>query len=210
MMLFNLDTKQFLPDYMPHDNGKWVEVESQTEIDNISLSITGGGEVWMENGKIKCSGKAPSQFHVFNLATKAFEISDEKQAALLSAQRAEVRAKINAKRDECVNGGVYVSAIDKWIDSDDQGRATLVEIKADFDLNGKDNTYTLICADNTAKTINFNEFKAVWDAAKTLKEKMFENAYMHKVLLEQSADPLNYDWSIGWATTYAESIKRGA
>ena len=66
-MLFNLDTKQFLPDYIPHDNnGQWVNVESQTEIDEISLSITGGGAVWIEDGKIKCSGKAPSPFHVFN------------------------------------------------------------------------------------------------------------------------------------------------
>ena len=50
MMLFNLDTKQFLPDYIPHDNnGQWVNVESQTEIDEISLSITGGGAVWIED-----------------------------------------------------------------------------------------------------------------------------------------------------------------
>ena len=88
MMLFNLDTKQFLPDYIPHDNnGQWVNVESQTEIDEISLSITGGGAVWIENGKIKCSGKAPSPFHVFNMATKSFELSKEKQTALLSEQR---------------------------------------------------------------------------------------------------------------------------
>ena len=85
MMLFNLDTKQFLPDYIPHDNnGQWVKVESQAEIDEISLSITGGGEVWIEDGKIKCSGKAPSQFHVFNMATKSFELSKEKQTALLA------------------------------------------------------------------------------------------------------------------------------
>ena len=84
-MLFNLDTKQFLPDYIPHDNnGQWVKVESQAEIDEISLSITGGGEVWIEDGKIKCSGKAPSQFHVFNMATKSFELSKEKQTALLA------------------------------------------------------------------------------------------------------------------------------
>lgn len=85
MMLFNLDTKQFLPDYIPHDNnGQWVKVESQEEIDEISLSITGGGEVWIEGGKIKCSGKAPSPLHVFNMATKSFELSKEKQTALLA------------------------------------------------------------------------------------------------------------------------------
>ena len=83
----------------------------------------------------------------------------------------------------------------------------MVEIKADFDLNGKDNTYTLICADNTAQVINFEEFKAVWNAAKTLKEKMYENAYIHKLLLEQSANPKDYNWSSGWSKTYQEHLE---
>lgn len=96
MMLFNLDTKQFLPDYIPHDNnGQWVNVESQTEIDEISLSITGGGAVWIENGKIKCSGKAPSPFHVFNMATKSFELSKEKQTALLADTQTRLIANID-------------------------------------------------------------------------------------------------------------------
>ena len=97
MMLFNLDTKQFLPDYIPHDNnGQWVNVESQAEIDEISLSITGGGAVWIEDGKIKCSGKAPSPFHVFNMTTKSFELSKEKQTALL----AETQTRLIANIDE--------------------------------------------------------------------------------------------------------------
>lgn len=100
MMLFNLDTKQFLPDYIPHDNnGQWVKVESQTEIDEISLSITGGGAVWIENGKIKCSGKAPGPFHVFNMATKSFELSEEKQTALLGERKTHLLNVIANKTD---------------------------------------------------------------------------------------------------------------
>ena len=104
-MLFNLDTKQFLPDYIPHDdNGQWVEVESQTEIDDISASITGGGAVWVEDGKIKCSGKAPSQFHVFNMATKSFELSKEKQIALFSQQKESLLNKLADKADKLKSG----------------------------------------------------------------------------------------------------------
>lgn len=148
----------------------------------------------------------PSETHELNLDTLRWEISVEKQAELLIKQRAEIRAQINAKRDECVNGGVFVPEINKWVDTDDKGRSTLVEIKADFDLNGKNNTYTLICADNTAQVIHFEEFKAVWDAVKILKEKMYENAYMHKVLLEQSENPTDYNWSTGWSKTYQEHL----
>lgn len=97
MMLFNLDTKQFLPDYIPHDNnGQWVKVESQTEIDEISLSITGGGSVWLENGEVKCSGKAPSEAHSFNLKTKQWTINAEKQAALLVKAKMQKLAEINS------------------------------------------------------------------------------------------------------------------
>lgn len=201
---FNLSTLSFRDP--AGEDAEWINIETQTQIDEISASITNGGAVWVENGEIRCSGKAPSEFYIFDKEKKQFVISKEKQAELLIKQRAEIRAQINAKRDECVNGGVFVPEINKWVDTDDKGRSTLVEIKADFDLNGKNNTYTLICADNTAQVIHFEEFKAVWSAVKTLKEKMYENAYMHKVLLEQSENPTNYNWSTGWSKTYQEHL----
>ena len=151
---------------------------------------------------------APSQYHIWN--GTEWVISDEGEAELLAEQRNQIRNAINIKRDACVNGGVFVPEIGKWVDTDEKGRATLVEIKADFDLNGKmeengePRIFTLICADNTAQPLDFDKFKAVWNAAKTLKEKMFENAYMHKILLEQAENPLEYDWSIGWEKTFEE------
>ena len=95
MMLFNIETSTFAPDYLVTDNQNWFEV-SDEEIDEISASLTGGGTVWVENGKIKCSGKAPSRFHVFNMATKSFELSEEKQTALL----AETQTRLIANIDE--------------------------------------------------------------------------------------------------------------
>ncbi|WP_258185073.1 hypothetical protein [Haemophilus haemolyticus] len=74
----------------------WIAINTQAEIDDISSSLTGGGTVWVENGKIKCSGKAPSPFHVFNMATKSFELSKEKQTALL----AETQSRLIANIDE--------------------------------------------------------------------------------------------------------------
>lgn len=163
--------------------------------------------MWLENGELSEEFTAippPTSEHEWQ--DGQWVLSRDKAEMIKQEQIIQVREAINALRDKKINGGVYVPAIDKWIDTDEQGRSTLVEMKADFDLNGKDNTYTLICADNTARVINFDEFKAVWDAVKTLKEKMFENAYMHKVLLEHSDDPLTYDWSIGWSKTYAEHL----
>ena len=53
MMLFNIETQTFSPDYLIKEgrNQEWFEV-NQDEINEISASITNGGEVWVENGKI--------------------------------------------------------------------------------------------------------------------------------------------------------------
>ncbi|WP_052122683.1 DUF4376 domain-containing protein [Gallibacterium anatis] len=206
MMLFSLNDYCFRDVVEPIPDGCYL-IETQEEINAISESITGGGIVWVESGKLRWSGKAPSFSHIWQ--DGKWVLDESKQAELLAQQRNQIRTQINAKRDGCVNGGVYVPAIQKWVDTDEKGRATLVEIKADFDLNGKEDNgepriFTLICADNTAEPLDFDKFKAVWNAVKNLKEKMFENAYMHKVLLEAEENPTEYDWSIGWSETYEE------
>ena len=80
-MLFNIETQTFSPDYLIKEgrNQEWFEV-NQDEINEISASITNGGEVWVENGKIHCSGKAPSEFYDFDNVTKQFVLSKTKQA----------------------------------------------------------------------------------------------------------------------------------
>lgn len=183
-----------------------VEISEEKYAELLKGQAQGKQIITDKNGNPVLVEPQPTLEHQLNLDTLKWDISPEKATVLLDEQRAEIRAKINAKRDECVDGGAYVPLINKWVDSDEKGRATLVEIKADFDLNGKDNTYTLICADNTAQNINYEQFKAVWDAVKNLKEKMFENAYMHKILLEQAENPNEYDWSVGWSKTYKESL----
>lgn len=178
-----------------------TEKDYQTLIDSRS----NGCKIIVNGNNLSLTPPIPGQEYIWN--GSVWIVSEERKAELLARQRNEVRALINAKRDECVNGGVFVPLINKWVDTDDKGRSTLVEIKADFDINGKNNTYTLICADNTAQTINFEQFKAVWNAAKTLKERMYENAYMHKTLLDKSNNPKDYDWSSGWVKTYREHLE---
>ncbi|STO92829.1 HP1 [Haemophilus pittmaniae] len=91
MIYFDLTNKSFSE--LSNDNT--YPIESQDDINAISASITGGGAVWIENGKIKCSGKAPSPFHVFNPASKSFELSKEKQTALLADTQTRLIANID-------------------------------------------------------------------------------------------------------------------
>ncbi|MFC2559492.1 MAG: hypothetical protein ACFNVU_08105 [Haemophilus seminalis] len=103
MMLFNLETSTFSPDYLVTDNQNWVEVDDE-EIDGISASITGGGAVWLENGKVKYSGKAPSEYHIFDAKSKSFKVSDEKKAEFFKRKKETILGTLADKADAIKNG----------------------------------------------------------------------------------------------------------
>lgn len=103
-MLFNIETSTFTPDYLVTDNQQnWVEVNDE-EIDGISASITGGGEVWLENGVIKYSGKAPSEYHIFDAKSKSFKVSDEKKAEFFKRKKETLLGTLADKADAIKNG----------------------------------------------------------------------------------------------------------
>lgn len=89
-MIYNIKTGTFEPIYDALDSGQLPPdcyVVTEEQINMISASVTGGGAVWAENGVIQCSGRSPSAYHVFDLDSKKWVISPEKQTALLSEQR---------------------------------------------------------------------------------------------------------------------------
>lgn len=185
------------------DEDGWINIATQAQVDEISASITSGGTVWVENGKIKYSGKAPSEYHVFDIETKSFKISPEKQTALLQEQRETIRAKINQLRDEKTAGGVYVASIGKWFDSDDKARANVIELKAAFDVLG-DEVVPWTTYENDVVMMDHEKMKALFKELKDSKLHNHQVATQHKLALEQSTDPLNYDYSTGWSKTYAD------
>ena len=101
-MLFNIETSTFAPDYLVTDNQNWIEV-SDEEIDGISASITGGGAVWLENGKVKYSGKAPSEYHVFDSKSKSFKVSDAKKAEFFKRKKENLLNALADKADKIKN-----------------------------------------------------------------------------------------------------------
>lgn len=103
MMLFNLETSTFAPDYLVEDNQNWVEVNDE-EIDGISASITGGGAVWLENGKVKYSGKAPSEYHVFDSKLKSFKVSEDRKAEFFKRKKETILNTLADKADKIKNG----------------------------------------------------------------------------------------------------------
>lgn len=145
----------------------------------------------------------PSSVHVLNLDTLQWEISPEKQTTLLQEQREIIRTKINQLRDEKTAGGVYVASIGKWFDSDDKARANVIELKAAFDVLG-DEVVPWTTYENDVVMMDHEKMKALFKELKDSKLHNHQVATQHKLALEQSTEPLNYDYSTGWSKTYAD------
>nr|WP_315539025.1 hypothetical protein [uncultured Haemophilus sp.] len=94
----------------------WFDIETQDEINSISASITGGGTVWLENGKIKCSGKAPSEYHVFDLESKTFKVSEDKKSKFFKSKKESLLSTLSDKADK-IKDGLLVGYPQTEIDS---------------------------------------------------------------------------------------------
>ena len=129
------------------------------------------------------------------------------QLPTIDEQRQQVRNAINALRDKTDAGGVFVEACGKWIDSDDKAYNNILVVKANFDLLG-DRDITWTWADNTASIINRSMLASIVDALSQAKETNHKNALRHKAAVEQSENPLEYDYSTGWTTTYEEYYRK--
>ena len=136
MMLFNVETGTFMPDYMlqnEQDNQNWIEVEDE-EINGISASITGGGAVWVDGGKVKYSGKAPSEYHVFDFESKTFKVSEDKKAEFFKSKKESLLSTLSDKADKIKDGllvGYPQTEIDSFYRQEKEALAWQANNKAD-------------------------------------------------------------------------------
>ena len=132
-------------------------------------------------------------------------ISPEKQAELKALQQAQMRQYINAKRDETDAGGVFVEAVGKWVDSDEKAYQNILGVKASLDLLG-DMEIPWTWADNTSSVINRTMLAAIVGSLLQAKQANHANAIKHKEAMIALDNPMEYDYSTGWAKTYADSL----
>ncbi|EXI61667.1 DUF4376 domain-containing protein [Mannheimia granulomatis] len=145
----------------------------------------------------------PSVYHTWD-GTK-WAISLEQQAVKKAEDIAKVREAINALRDSKINGGVYVEAVGKWIDTDATAERNILSVKASYDLFG-DMEIAWTCADNSILMLTKDKLLLIWQALMAAKTSNHANALRHKAAVEQSNDPLAYDYSDGWSKTYEDYL----
>lgn len=112
----------------------WFPVNSQEEVNSIWLSVTGGGEVWVEDGVIKCSGAAPTEYHFFDMKTKKFKESQEKKNSFLTTKKEALLASLADKADKIKNGllaGYPQTEIESFYRQEKEALAWRADNKAD-------------------------------------------------------------------------------
>lgn len=99
-----------VPRFSTHGEG-WLYVPTE-HVDVISASITGGGQVWMdEAGQIQCSGASPSPAHEFDSKKHEWVLNESKQAELdaqanqaaFDKAKTDKAAEINAKAQSYID-----------------------------------------------------------------------------------------------------------
>ena len=77
----------------------WVFVPEEL-IDDISSSVTGGGDVWLDGDQIKCSGAQPTPAHSFDKKSGKWVLDKTKQAELdaQAEKQAAEAALVNIKQ----------------------------------------------------------------------------------------------------------------
>ena len=87
----------------------WVYVPEEL-IDDVSASVTGSGEVWLDGDQIKCSGAQPTPAHSFDKKSGKWVLDTAKQAELdtQAAQAAFEQAKAAKTSEINVQAQAYI------------------------------------------------------------------------------------------------------
>lgn len=195
MYFYDINKKVFLVSGI-HEIPTDVIPVSENEFKFLVNGRAKGKEIVLMNNSLTLTPSKPSSFHNWN--GTEWILDEVAKAEFKRTMQEVMREKIISKRNEILSGGVFVPEFGKNVDTDATALSNYTQMKADFDLNGKDNEYTLIFSDYSFKSITFDEFKILWNAVKNHKEKAYENGAMHIALMMQEENPEEYDFSSFW------------
>lgn len=164
-----------------------------------------GREIVLMGKTLTLTTPRPSAYHEWD-GTK-WNIEQSQQAIKRAKEIARMRETINVFRDQKINGGVYVESVGKWIDTDATAERNLLSVKSSFDLFGDSvGEIAWTCADNSTLMIDKSKLMLIWQALMQAKTSNHANALRHKTAVEQSENPLEYDYSGGWSKTYQDFL----
>lgn len=161
-----------------------------------------GGQIAADaDGKPVLTPPRPSDYHEWD--GKEWKIGKDAAARKKAEAVAAVWEKIKQKRHQNLRGGVYVESVGKWFHNTDEARQqytfmrTLPQLPPDLQWKTMDGGFVNL----TRALLDELSLKLLAD-----EQQDFANAERHRVLMEQSDDPENYDYSDGWTENYREEV----
>lgn len=155
----------------------------------------------MEENQALPDHRPPTPYHVWDGGEWLLPETVSETARYWAA--AEKWEEIKQKRHDNLRGGVYVESAGKWFHSTDEARQqytfmrTLPQLPPDLMWKTMDGGFVRL----TRPLLDELSLKLITD-----EQKDFANAERHKRLLEQSAEPWDYDYSGGWTEIYREEV----
>lgn len=116
-----------------------------------------------------------------------------------AAQQAEMWERIKTKRHDNLRGGVYIQSIGKWMHTNDESRTQylalglLPQLPPDLQWKTMENDFVPM-----SKAL----LQEIYLTMLADEQADFANAERHKAAMEAADNPLEYDYSDGWAQTY--------
>lgn len=141
----------------------------------------------------------PSPHHAFQ--NGQWEISAEKQAERLKTQQAEMWEKIKQRRYENSLGGVYIERVGKWFQTGEEEKTKYLGLDKVIDRLGE---IDWKCADNSFIKMNRTLLDEIFLQMVVTENADHINAEKHRIAMMSVENPLEYDYSSGWAEIYAE------
>lgn len=210
MYFFDTSKSSFLVQGIHRISNNAIAVDDKT----YQILLEGraeGKQIFIDDkGKLQLTPTAkPSERHQWN--GKAWEISESDLQAVLENQKSAKREEINRKRDEVCFGGIHIESLGKWFDTDETSFVKMIGAKAVMDddfANGQEIQPELwICADNSVIQLSRDDLALIIRSIKQNVSNMHAVAVQHKMQLEQSDNPSEYDFSSGWSKTYQDFLE---
>lgn len=136
---------------------------------------------------------------VYDAETDSIIVDDALVAAKKEREQAQAWENIKALRQEKMMGGVYVPSIDRHLHTDETSSIQYAQIGTAISLGMfQPLNWKTIEGDFIEMTeVVFRELQALF-IEKT--QQNYARAEYHKYMMMQSDNPLDYDYSTGWAT----------
>ncbi|MFC1022262.1 DUF4376 domain-containing protein [Pasteurella multocida] len=187
----DLNQYQIFP--VPQDLNDFIEIniEDESEFDSKQLILYQKQYILVD--------RQPTELHKWN--GNEWILDEEKQDQLLIIQQNEVWEKIKKKRYENGLGGVYIDRVGKWFQTGEEEKTKYLGLDKVIDKLGE---IDWKCADNSFVKMNRILLDEIFLQMVVTENADHINAEKHRMAMMLVENPLEYDYSSGWATIYAE------